>query len=87
MDRKKESRVSVAQAEKEFEKSVEDLTSAIVEDLEAGYQSDLEPFEIYANRIRHQVHENLEAFKDRFLHGYDVLIDEIKQLENENRES
>lgn len=87
MDKKRDSRLSLAEAEKEFEKSVEDLTSAIVEDLEADYQSELEPFEAYANRIRHQVHENLETFKDRFLHGYDVLIEEINQLQNKDRES
>lgn len=87
MDNNNNARHSIEEAEREFEKSVEDLTTAIVEDLEADYQSELEPFEAYANRIRHQVHENLEKFKDRFMHGYDVLIAEINELNKKNKES
>ena len=87
MDNKRSSRLTTAEADVEFQKSVKDLTEAIVEDLEAGYQSELEPFEAYANRIRHQVHENLEQFRDRFLQGYDVLIEEIRKQDSNEKKS
>ncbi len=63
--------------------SVDELTEAIVEDITEGYKNDLEPVEIYANRIRQQVHEDLQSFRERFLKGYGALIEELIEEDNE----
>lgn len=70
-------KVMVAKTQIAFKKSIDELTEVIVENLREGYQSDLEPFEMYAHRIRRQVYENLEEFCDRFLQGYGVLLEEL----------
>ena len=62
-----------------FKKTVEDLTEAIIENLEELMQEDLEPFEAYANHIRHQVHHNLHQFRERFTSGYQTLLEEMDQ--------
>jgi hypothetical protein len=73
------SKVNIAEADVKLRKSVDELTEAIVEDLRDRYHSDLEPFEIYANRVRQQVCDNLQDFRDRFLQGYSVLLDELEK--------
>lgn len=67
----------------ELKSSVDELTEAIVEDITEGYKNDLEPVEIYANRIRQQVHEDLRLFRERFLKGYEAIIEELIDEENE----
>jgi len=62
-----------------FKRTVEDLTEAIIENLEELMQEDLEPYEAYANHIRHQVHHNLDQFRERFTSGYQALLDEMKE--------
>lgn len=81
-ENKKSRSMQIAQTDVDFEKSVDQLTDAILEDLKASYKSDLEPFEAYAARVRAQIHENMDDFRDRFLQGYEILIQEIsKQYE------
>lgn len=72
-------KANIAEADVKLRKSVDELTEAIVEDLRDRYNSDLEPFEVYANRVRQQVCENLQDFRDRFLQGYSVLLDELEK--------
>lgn len=69
--------LSAAEADVEFKQSVDDLTDVILEDMKNDYHNDLEPFDAYAQRIRAQVHENMEDFRNRFLEGYEVLLQEI----------
>lgn len=69
--------LSAAEADVEFKQSVDGLTDVILEDLKQDYHNDLEPFDAYAQRIRAQVHENMEDFRNRFLEGYEVLLQEI----------
>lgn len=81
-ENKKQKSMQIAQSDVDFEKSVDQLTDAILEDLKAGYKSELEPFEAYSARVRAQIHENMDDFRDRFLQGYEILIQEIaKQYE------
>ena len=77
MAEKKKIPTSVAEADVEFKKSVDALTEVIIEDLKEEYHNDLEPFDAYAQRVRAQVHANMEDFRDRFLEGYEVLLQEL----------
>lgn len=63
----------------EFEKSIDEIADALLEGEEENYDSELEPFEAYANRMRTEIHENMEEFRDRFLKGYELLLKELAQ--------
>ncbi|MFQ5730113.1 MAG: hypothetical protein ACE5GN_07110 [Waddliaceae bacterium] len=80
MDKKKtKASTEVAEADVEFATAVDELTDAIVEDLEESYDSELEPFEAYAQRVRAQIHSNMDEFRKRFLQGYEVLLKELSE--------
>ena len=88
MEQKKTKQATdVAMADKEFAKAIDGLTEAMVNDLEKDYHSELEPFEAYATRIRVQIHSNLEEFRDRFLKGYEVLLNELSHSYKEDNKS
>lgn len=84
---KKGTSLNVAEADVDFEKSVDKLVEAIAEDVKEGYQSDLEPFEGYVQKVRAEVHSNMEEFRNRFLHGYEVLLKEISSQSAQESES
>lgn len=75
--------VSISVVEKteknEFKGAVDELVDTIVDDLEEGYQSDLESFDVHSQRIRKEIHANMEEFRTHFLKGYDVLLEELTQ--------
>ncbi len=57
------------------DESIEDLAKFVLESLEEGYQSDWEPFEIYAQKLRSHMHTNSHAFHKQFVKGYESLIE------------
>lgn len=76
-EQKKKIPVSIAEADVEFKQSVDALTEVLIEELKGDYRTDLEPFDAYAQRVRAQVHANMQDFRDRFLEGYEVLLQEL----------
>lgn len=62
-----------------FEKSVAEFAGAVVDSLEKGYKSDLEPFELYAQKVRARLQEDVKEFRQRFAKGYHALLDEISK--------
>lgn len=62
-----------------FEKCIEEFAEVIVEDSKEQYRSDLEPFELYAARVKSKVHANMEEFRSRFAKGYHILLDELQK--------
>ena len=76
-EQKKKMPVGIAEADVEFKRSVDALTEVLVEELKEEYHTDLEPFDAYAQRVRAQVHANMEDFRDRVLEGYEVLLQEL----------
>jgi len=58
---------------------IEDFAETLIESLKQHYQSPLEPFEAYAERIKLQFQDNQAEFRKRFSHGYEVLMKEINQ--------
>lgn len=61
------------------EQAIDDLADLVVENLQSSYRSDLEPFEAYAARVRSRVYDDVTLFRQRFHHGYQVLMEEIKK--------
>lgn len=56
---------------------IEQFADCAVEMLRESHHSDLEPFESYAARIKGQMVQQLEEYRGRLMHGYEVLLEEI----------
>ena len=65
------------QGQTSAEQAIDDLADLVIENLEGSYHSDLEPFEAYASRVRARIYADVNQFRQRFHHGYHVLLDEV----------
>jgi hypothetical protein len=63
----------------DHERLIEEFADFAVETLNEGYKAELEPFEVYAQKLRSQIHSNETAFRLRFIKGYQVLLQELQQ--------
>lgn len=61
----------------ELERSIENLADVVIESLKSDAVSEFEPFEAYAQKIRLHIYDNIHEFQHRFVHGYEVLLEEI----------
>lgn len=61
-----------------FEQAVEQYANTVIAIEKEQYQPGIEPFDVYANKIRLKVSEAMHAFYDSYTHGYAVLIDELR---------
>lgn len=86
-DPKQKSKAALADhADDLFDKSVDELADAIVDDHKGHQNSTLEPFEGYAQKVRSKIHMNAALFRTRFAKGYHVLLEELsKQQPKESR--
>lgn len=63
--------------ENEEEESFKYLADAVTESLKEGCKSEMESFEVYTQKMRSHLHSDPQAFRTRFLRGYQVLLDEL----------
>jgi len=68
-----------SELEAKYEKSVEEMADAVIDSLKVDYQSDLEPFERYAERVKAKIHSNVGDFRERLSQGYKVILEEIEK--------
>jgi hypothetical protein len=66
-----------------YEKSVEEMADAVIDSLKVDYQSDLEPFERYAERVKAKIHSNVDNFRGRLSKGYKAILEEIEKNQKE----
>lgn len=59
------------------DQAVEDLADIVIETLQDSYNCELEPFEAYASRVRARIYADVNLFRQRFHHGYRLLMDEM----------
>ncbi|CCB86963.1 MULTISPECIES: hypothetical protein [Parachlamydia] len=78
-DMRKRKNTSSGQAEMKYEKTVEEVANAVADSMKDDYQNDLEPFELYAERIKAKIHSEMDDFRERLAKGYQVLLDEVKK--------
>ena len=77
---KHKSKAAVADhADDLFDKSVDELADAVVDDHKGHHKSDVEPFEVYAQKVRSKIHLNAAIFRKRFSKGYHVLLEELSK--------
>ena len=67
-----------AEEDPEFDDAIDALAQLFIEGAEPQYRSQLEPFDVYTQKVRHQFHQTLSGFRARFAHGYEVLIKKVK---------
>jgi len=77
--RKKDKGSPTLSRDEKLDDSIKEFADLVVESLKEGYRNDLEPFEVYAQKIRSHIHANAEEFRTRFSRGYHVLLDELKR--------
>lgn len=73
------SRPKRKQGQSNAEQAIDDLADLVVESFQDSYRSELEPFEAYAARVRARVYADVTLFRQRFHHGYHVLMDELSK--------
>ena len=61
------------------EKYIDNLASALAEDLYARQQLPMEPLEAYLQKIRLSLYADQEHFRTRFARGYRVLLEELER--------
>lgn len=66
-----------AALDEEEEQAVQNLADAVTESLKEGCKSDLESFEVYAQKMRSHLHSDPQSFRARFLKGYQALLSEM----------
>lgn len=57
--------------------AVDDLLKVIIEQMEEEYTNELESFESYSKRVHLKLYKDMHGFCERFLKGYEVIINEI----------
>lgn len=61
----------------QVDQAVAEFADFAVEMLREGHHSELEPFEAYAARLRGEMIKQLEGYRERLAHGYEVLLKEL----------
>lgn len=59
--------------------AVKEFAETLIESLKDNYNSKLEPFEAYAQKIRSHIFANAKSFKKRFSKGYEILLKEVEK--------
>lgn len=62
--------------------AVETLLSLIVEDLKEHHNHQLEPYEVYVDRLKLELYGDYRTFLNRFKRGHQALLDELKAEEH-----
>lgn len=73
--------------EPEDVESIQQLADVVVESLQEGFKSDLESFEVYAQKMRSHIHADAQVFRARFLKGYHILLEELHKRQDRGENS
>lgn len=65
------------------DQAIDDLAGLVAESLRSDFHSDLEPFEVYASRVKGRIIADINLFRKRFHHGYQVLMEELTREKTE----
>lgn len=65
--------------EVEVSERFEDVADALVADIKEGDQSEMESFESYVARVRREIMDEMNEFKENFLQGYEIILSELAE--------
>lgn len=61
----------------QFGASIDAFVDSLVEGTEGESSSGLESFEQRVQKVRSEMHESMEEFRDTFLQGYELILEEL----------
>jgi hypothetical protein len=67
------------EANPEFEQALTDFIDQTIELERSHYQSDFVPFQVYAEKLRQNLSQELHQFQQSYAKGYRVLFDELQK--------
>lgn len=70
---------ATVESEEDVEPAVKEFAETLIESLKENYDSKLEPFEVYAAKVRGHIYGNAKSFKKRFAKGYQILLSELEK--------
>lgn len=56
-----------------------ELAEFFLDSLKGDSQKNREPFERYAHELKLRLHQDVKLFRDRFVQGYEALLDVLKR--------
>lgn len=62
-----------------FEEALEKYIDLVIERKKGEYASPLEPFDVYAQKVRRELSDHFHNFREQFMSGYHVLMCEMKK--------
>lgn len=62
-----------------LDESLENLAEVISEEIKGHPHTALDPFDVYADRVRLRVKGDLDKFRHKFARGYHILIEQIEK--------
>lgn len=85
-ENRRKGKFPVEDVQEDYEKCIQELAEIVSEGLKDQHTTSLEPFDIYADRVRSKIHANMDTFKSRFVKGYEVLLEELnKEIPNSEK--
>ncbi|KAF3363355.1 Uncharacterized protein PHSC3_000109 [Chlamydiales bacterium STE3] len=79
MKASKKDKGEIVDVEEDLQLEMKEFAEAYDESLKETCVTQLEPFEMYAKKVRREIFSNVKMFKKRFSAGFQVLQDEINE--------
>jgi hypothetical protein len=73
-DKKKKEETNSEDSE---DKDINELAEAVLNHIHVDSSNNSDPFELYSQKMRSQLHSNVNEFHSRFVKGYKVLLEEL----------
>jgi len=61
------------------EELIGELADAVIKNLKSNVSEEIDPFDLYANKVHARLHANPQEFRSRLVKGYQALKDESKE--------
>ncbi len=68
-------------------KPIEALADCLADHLQHAFQEDVDPFEVYAHKLKVRLLTDMPLFKQNFIKGYHVLVEELQSMQQQEPES
>jgi hypothetical protein len=67
----------ISETEEDYSRYIEELSHIVTEGMRERRIESLEPFEVYAERIKSKLYADLDESCLRFMKGYQVLLEKL----------
>lgn len=67
-------------------KPIEELANCLEDHLQHAFQEDVDPFEVYAHKLKVRLLTDMPSFKQNFIKGYHVLSEGLQTMRQKELE-